>query len=179
MSQLQVTKIHISLKIKIADDVLERHLASSVSVVGKALTEAVLASVKKNTIGYYPALEYIQQLGDMDEDLMDAAETIGWFAAKLAREEVQHKMRAFFSSISFQSVQSLAFTMPTVRPNQLHAPQALLAHYTPNVVKLDIVASVLKRDHLDGMANWAKQLFRRNLAESFETMEVTQTVLVS
>ena len=77
MSQLQVTKIHISLKIKIADDVLERHLASSVSVVGKALTEAVLASVKKNTIGYYPALEYIQQLGDMDEDLMDAAETIG------------------------------------------------------------------------------------------------------
>lgn len=175
MSQLHLTKIHISLKVKVSDELLERHLASSVAVVGKALTETTLASIKNNNIGYYPALEYIQQQGDIDDDLMDAAETIGWFAAKIAREEVQHKMRPFFSTISFQSVQTLAFTMPAVRPNQHDAQIALLEHYTPNVVKLDIVASVLKKDRLEGMANWAKQLFVRNLCDSFDDVQVTQT----
>ena len=178
MTQLHITKIHISLKVKILNELLERYLASSAPAVGEALTEEVLKSVKKNNMGYFPALEYFQNQGDLDNDLMDAAETIGWFSAKIAREEVQNKMRGFFSIISFQSVQTIAFTMPSVRPSQHNAHHALIEHYTPNVVKLDIVASVLKKDQLDGMANWAKQLFRRNLENSFEDMEVTQTIVM-
>jgi len=178
MTQLHITKIHISLKVKILDELLERHLASSAPVVGEALTEEVLKSVKENNMGYFPALEYFQNQGELDDDLMDAAETIGWFAAKIAREEVQNKMRGFFSIISFQSVQTMAFTMPSVRPNKHNAYQALIEHYTPNIVKLDIVASVLKKDQLEGMANWAKQLFVRNLENSFEEIEVTQTIIM-
>ena len=178
MVQLHITKIHVSLRVKISDESLEQHLASSASVVGEALTAEVLKLIKESDISYFPALEYFQNQGDLDVDLMDAAETIGWFAAKLAREEVHKKMRAFFSSINFQSVQTVAFTMPSVRPNKHNAHQALIEHYTPNVVKLDIVASVLKKDQLEGMANWARQLFRRNLENSFEDMEVTQAVVI-
>ena len=178
MAQLTVTKIHISLKVKISGELLERHLASSATAVGKALTESALASVKKNKIGYFPALEYFQNQGDLDDDLIDAAETIGWFASKIAREEVQRKMRHFFSTIHFQSVQTLAFTMPNVRPNKHNAYQLLIEHYTPDVVKLDIVASVLKKEHIKGMGNWAKQLFRRNLENSFEEMNVIQAVVI-
>jgi len=178
MVQLHVTKIHVSLKVKIPDQSLQQYLASSASVVGEALTEAVLKSLKENDVGYFPALEYFQNQGELDDDLMDAAETIGWFAAKLAREEVQSKMRGFFSTLHFQSVQTVAFTMPSVRPNKHNAHQALIEHYTPNVVKLDIVASVLKKDQLEGMANWAKQLFVRNLENSFEEIEVTQTIVM-
>ena len=175
MSQLHITKIHISLKVKIFDELLERHLAASAPAVGEALTSEVISLVKKNSIGYFPALEYFQQQGELDDDLIDAAETIGWFASKIAREEVQQKMRGFFSTLSFQSVQTIAFTMPSVRPSKHDAHKALIQHYTPNVVKLDIVASVLKKDKLEGMANWARQLFRRNLENSFAEMEVTQT----
>lgn len=178
MPQLHITKIHISLKIKIPDELLERHLASSAEAVGHALTEEVLKFVKKNKMGYFPALEYIQSQGEMDEDLMDAAETIGWFTAKIAREEIQNKLRGFFSTLSFQSVQTIAFAMPSVRPNTHKAHQQLIDHYTPNVVKLDIVASVLKKEQLEGIANWAKQLFKRNLETSFAEMEVTQTVVM-
>jgi hypothetical protein len=178
MTQLNITKIHISLKVKVSNELLEQHLVSSATVVGEALTESVLASVKKNSIGYFPALEYFQNQGDLDDDLMDAAETIGWFSSKIAREEVQNKMRPFFSTLHFQSVQTMAFTMPTVRPNKHNAHQSLIDHYTPNVVKLDIVASLLKKEQLKGIANWAKQLFRRNLENSFDEIEVIQAVVI-
>ncbi|MCW9012380.1 MAG: hypothetical protein OQL06_01255 [Gammaproteobacteria bacterium] len=179
MVQLVTTKIHISLQITLPHELLERHLATSVEVVGEALTEQVIASVKKNNIGYFPALDYFQQQGDIEDELIEVAETISWFAAKIAREEVQRKLRAYFSSISFQSVQCTSYSIPPVRPNQLNAYQALLAHYTPDTVKLDIVASVLKKHHRpEGMANWAKQLFRRNLENSFEKFEITQTVVM-
>ena len=173
MAQLHITKIHISLKIKIPHEILEKHLAASVEVVGEALTQNVVNLVNEKKIGYFPALEFLQKQGGLDEDLMDAAETIGWFAAKITREEVQKKMRAFFSSISFQSVQTEAFTMPSVRPNQINAYQALVDHYTPNVVKLDVIATLLKKDRLEGVENWARQLFKRNLSEVFSNFEVT------
>ena len=151
MNQLHITKVHISLKVEIPNEILQRHLASSAQAVGEALTEEVLKFVKKNSLDYFPALEYLQKLGELDDDLIDAAETIGWFSAKIAREEVQNKLRGFFSTLSFQSVQTLAF---------------------------NIIASVLKREQLDGIANWAKQLFRRNLENSFEEFEVTQSSII-
>ena len=179
MVQLHVSKIHITLIVKVPHEALERHLPSSADVVGEALTDQVLKMVKENNIGYFPALDYFEKQGGIDGDLMDAAETIGWFASKIAREEVQRKMRPFFSTISFQSIKCTAFTMPSVRPAQPNAYQALLEHYTPNTVKLDLVATVLKKQQQpEGLANWAKQLFKRNLENSFDKFEVTQTAVM-
>ncbi|MDH5471840.1 MAG: hypothetical protein OEY61_03215 [Gammaproteobacteria bacterium] len=179
MTQLHVSKIHITLVVKVPDNLLARHLPSSAEVVGEALTEQVLALVKKNKLGYFPAVDFASQQGSIDEELLDAAETIGWFAARLVREEVYKKLRPFFSTISFQAVQNLAFSMPSVRPNQINAYQLLVEHYTPNQIKLDIIASVLKKQQYpDGLSNWAKQLFTRNLENSFEDFKVTQTVVM-
>jgi len=173
MTQFHITKIHISLRIKIPHEILEKHLAASVEVVGEALTQNVVDLVNKKNIGYFPALEFFKEQGGLDDDLMDAAETIGWFSSKIAREEVQRKMKPFFSTISFKSIQTLAFVMPNVRPNQINAYQALVDHYTPDVVKLDVIATLLKKNQLEGIENWAKQLFKRNLTEVFDSFEVT------
>ena len=178
MSQLHVSKIHVTLVVKVPHELLERHLPSSAEVVGEALTEQVLALVKKDKLGYFPAVDFASKQGAIEEELLEAAETIGWFAAKLVREEVQKKLRPFFSTISFQSVQNLAFSMPAVRPNQINAYQLLVEHYTPNKVKLDVICSVLKKQQLEGLSNWAKQLFKRNLEDSFDDFEVTQTVVL-
>lgn len=179
MTQLHVSKIHISMLVTVPYETLERHLPSSADVVGEALTDQVLAAVKKQNLGYFPPLDFFQKQGAIDQDLMDAAETIGWFAAKMVREEIHRKMRAFFSTISFQSVQCTAFTMPNVRPSQPNAYHALLMHYTPNTVKLDLVATVLKKQaRPEGLANWARQLFRRNLDGVFDSFEVTQAVVI-
>jgi len=174
-----ITQIHISLQVKLSSQALAKHLPASAEVVGEALTEAMLALVKSQNVGYFPAIDFFQQQGLLDDDLIDAAETIGWFVAKLAREEVQIKLRPFFSKIEFQSVKCTAFGMPSVRPNQLDAWPALVEHYTPNEVKIDVLASVLKKNNQQqGMANWAKQLCRRNLDGSFEQLEITASSIV-
>ena len=179
MSQIHLNKIHISLRLRVPHEVLEKHLASSAEVVGHNLTEQVVDYVNQKKLGYFPALDFFQTAAVLDADLLDAAETIGWFACKYAREEILRKMRPFFSSISFQSVQAVAFTMPSVRPSQLNAWHELLGHYTPDVVKLDLIASILKKNNRqDGLSNWSRQLFRRNLEDSFQDLEVLQTVAI-
>jgi len=176
MSSLHISKIHITLQVKVPHELLERHLPSSAEVVGEALTEQVIAGVKKNKLSYFPALEFLQKQGDIDEELLDAAETIAWFACKLVREEVNKKLRGFFSTLSFQAVKCTSFSMPGVRANQLNAWHELVEHYTPNTVKLDIIASILKKEeHPLGLENWSRQLFRRNLESSFDKFEVIQT----
>ncbi len=179
MSSLHISKIHITLQITVPPKLLERHLPSSAEVVGEALTEQVVAAVKKHQLSYFPALDFLEQQGDIDEDLLDATETIAWFACKLVREEVNRKLRGFFSTLSFQSVKCTSFAMPGVRANQLNAWHQLVEHYTPNTVKLDVIASVLKKEeHPKGLENWSKQLFRRNLENSFDEFEVIQTAVM-
>ena len=86
------------------------------------------------------------------------------------------KLRAFFSTLSFQSVKCTSYAMPSIRANQINAWSELVEHYTPNTVKLDVIASILKKEpHPKGLENWSKQLFRRNLEDSFESFEVIQT----
>lgn len=160
-------------------ELLERNLASSAEVVGEALTEQVVAGVKKHNLSYFPALDFLEKQGDIEDDLLDVTETIAWFACKLVREEVNRKLRGFFSTLSFQSVKCTSYAMPGVRANQLNAWHELVEHYTPNTVKLDIIASVLKKEeHPKGLENWSKQLFRRNLENSFDHFEVIQTVVI-
>jgi hypothetical protein len=179
MNQLHISKIHITLVVKVSHAVLAQHLASSPGVVGEMLTNQIAERVNEQKLGYFPALDFFQQQGSVDADLLDAAQTIGWFSARYAREEIQRRLRPFFSTISFQSVHTQAFSLPPVRPNQLNAWQALCAHYTPDTVKIDIIASVLKKqNNLQGLANWAKQLFARNLDGVFEKFEVIQTIVI-
>lgn len=179
MPSLYISKIHITLQVKVPPELLERHLPSSAEVVGEALTEQVIEAVKKHKLSYFPALEFLQNQGSLDEELLDVTETIAWFACKLVREEVNRKLRAFFSTLSFQSVKCTSFAMPGVRGNQLNAWHELVEHYTPDTVKLDVVASVLKKEeHPKGLENWSKQLFRRNLEASFDKFDVIQTVVL-
>jgi len=179
MPSLHITKIHITLQVKVPHEFLERHLPSSAEVVGEALTEQVISAVKKHGLSYFPALDFLEKQGDIDKDLLDATETISWFACKFVREEMNKKLREFFSELSFQSVKCTSYTMPGVRANQLNAWQALVEHYTPNTVKLDVVASVLKKEaEPKGLENWSKQLFRRNLENSFDEFEVVQTAVL-
>ncbi len=176
MPSLYITKIHITLQVTVPPELLEQHLPSSAEVVGEALTEQVVEAVKKHKLSYFPALEFLEKQGDIETDLLDAIETISWFACKLVREEVNKNLRAFFSELSFQSVKCTSYAMPSVRANQINAWQLLVDHYTPNTVKLDVIASVLKKEeNPKGLANWSKQLFRRNLDKSFEKFEIIQT----
>ena len=175
MATLHVNKVALTLTLQLPEHVFARYLPSSPRVVGEALAEQVQAYAETHRLGYYPALDYFRQNGiEFDADLLDAADHIGWFVCNAVRDEVQRKLRPVFASLSIQSIQSQAFTMPTVRPHQANALQALATHYTPDTVKtVVIVSSVQKSEMMETQARWASHLAHRWLKESFARIEVS------
>ncbi len=176
---LHIARLALSLTASLPEHVFERHMPSSPQVVGDELAQQVDAHVRANQLGYYPALDYFQGRDEVDKYLLEAAEHMGWFVANLVREEIQRKLRPVFSSISFQAVQSVAFTLPQVRPANANALTELREHYTPNRVKISmIVTTIQKRQNEEALAGWARQAVTRWLKESFERLEITSAQLL-
>lgn len=170
---LHFNKLNLSLYIEIADEVLSQHSVASAGIVGGELAAAVSVYVREHRLGYYPALDFFRLQGGVDTDLLDAQDSLAWLACKLAREEVQKKLRAAFSSIKFVQVQSSAFKMPTVRPGQDNAQGQLANHYSATNVRLDMVVTLIQKQPADeNLQRYARQVSSRWLKHSFKTLEV-------
>jgi hypothetical protein len=171
---LHFNRVHLTLRVTIDDEVLGQHSVASPEIVGGELASQVMEYSREHDLGYYPALDYFRTQGGIDSELLEAAESIGWLACNLAREEVTRKTRPVFSSVSFLAVQSLAFTMPTVRPGQPNALTLLAEHYSPNGVKLEMEVSLIqKRPADEGIERFSRQVVSRWLKPSFKTLEVS------
>ena len=171
---LHFNHIHLTLRLSIEDAVLAQHSVASPEIVGGELAKQVMEYAREQKLGYYPALDFFRSQGGVDAELLDAAESIGWLACNLAREEVTRKTRPVFSSVSFLAVQSLAYTMPTVRPGQPNVYTRLAEHYTPNGVKLDLDVSLIQKQPADeGIERFSRQVVSRWLKHSFKTLEVS------
>jgi len=170
---LYFNKLNLSIRIEIADDVLSQHSVASAGIVAGKLASAISDYVRAHGLGYYPALDYFRSQGGVEEQLLDAQDSLAWLACKLAREETQKKLRAAFSSIKFLEVQSQAFMMPTIRPGQNNALGRLEQHYSANFVKLDIVVSMIQKQPADeNSQRYARQVSLRWLKNSFKALEV-------
>lgn len=171
---LHLARISLSLVARLPESVYERYLAASPYVVGEQLVEQITGYTRTHQLGYYPALDYFQQQGGLDPDLLDAAEQIAWFSANIVREEIQRKLRPVFSTVTFQGQQNIAFTMPAIRPHQPNAYNALLEHYTPDRIKANIVVSSFqKQEQGEALVKWTANTCYRWLKESFDTFEVS------
>jgi hypothetical protein len=173
-------KVFISLRVEMLPDVWEGHMAASPVVVGENLAELVDSYTREHRLGYYPALEFFRDQGLIDKDLLEAADGIAWLMAKMAREEIRKRLRAAFSSVSFETVQTIAFTMPPVRPGQANALHDLTRHFTPNALKIDLIVNLIRRNsETEGLARFARQALTRWIEDSFARVEVSESHLVN
>lgn len=176
---IQLNRIALNILVRLPEHVFERHLPSSPYVIGTELADQVVAYVREHELGYYPALDFFENNGGLDPELIEAASHTSWFVANLVREEIHRKLRPIFASLSFQSVQTVAFTMPTVRPAQLNAYNELVEHYTPDTIKVGLVVGVFqKRENDEALTRWARHTAYRWLKNSFEEFEVTSAMAV-
>ena len=153
---------------------MQGHLAASPYIVGEELAQQISQYVSENRLGYYPAIDFFQENGAIEQDLLDAIGSISWLLTNLVRDEVRVRLRAAFSSIRFESLQTQAFTMPGIRPGQNNGFQLLTEHYTPDQVKVNIVASLVRKKESQYEAEqMAKHLVCRWLKNSFESLEIT------
>ena len=175
---MRFDKVLVTIDVQLKPDVLHQYLPCSANVIGKALANIADQYQQESRTGYYPAIDFFKSLDGVDPDLVTSAEQVAWLVSKLARETIQSRLRPIFSSVSFQSIQTLAFSMPRVRPNQKDAIEQLARHYTPDSVKIELVLTMMRRDSDvdDNRAEpYARKMMFRWLESEFETIEVTNS----
>jgi len=176
---MQVDHISLILRLTVAETVLQRQLSASASKIGEELASAIDKYSREYKLGYYPAIDYFRQTVGIDQGLIDSAEHMARFASKLARKEVQSRLRPIFSRVKFQSIQTEAFTLPSVRPNQPSAFDLLVKHYTPDTIKMELLVSLLRKDEDqrgDAVEAYARKMIYRWLKDVFENVELTASV---
>ena len=102
--------------------------------------------------------------------------------AKISRKRIQKKLRPIFSSVQIASIQTLAFSMPKIRPGQADACPQLVQHYTPDSVKLELQLTIMRRESeaRDNRAEvYARKMIFRWLEAEFESVEVSSSTVLS
>ena len=175
---MRFDRVLLTLKVRLKEAELLRYLPRSANVIGKTLAAIADEYERKNKTAYYPALEFFKTLDGIDPNIVESAEQVAWLVAKLARESIQKKLRPIFSSVHFESVQTLAFSLPRVRPNHPDAIVMLAQHYTPDTVKVELVVTMMRRDSEadDNRAEpYARKMIFRWLSSEFDSVEVTSS----
>ena len=171
---LKLSQIAMSLKLQVPMDAVERHVAASPLVVGNEIARQMHDHVKQQQLGYYPALDYFQEQAGIDKELISALENITWVVTGIVRNEVLRTMRPVFSKIHFEAIQTIAFTMPTVRPTQKDALEQLARHFTADVVKVSIIATLIQHFQDEAFAEtMAEGLAHRWLQGTFTQVDVS------
>lgn len=176
---MQVDHVSLIVRLTVPEKILHRQLSVSASQIGGQLASAIDKYCSAHALGYYPAIEYFRHIEEFDQDLLDSADSVAWSVSRLVREEVQSRLGPIFSSIKFQSIQTEAFTLPSIRPNQPSAFDLLVKHYTPDTVKLELQVSLLRKDDdLRGEAveGYARKMIYRWLKGVFDEVELTASV---
>lgn len=175
---MRFDKVLVNVDVQLKSEQLQQHLPCSADIIGKTLAAIAVEYEQENKTGYYPAIDFFKTLDSVDPDLIESAEQVAWLVSKLARETIQKQLRPIFSSVHFQSIQTLAFSMPRVRPNQADAIEQLSQHYTPDTVKIELVVTMIRRDSeaVDDRAEpYARKMMFRWLESAFESLEVTNS----
>ncbi len=175
MSRENIKLVAVSLRVKVASQVIEEHSVASPYIVGEELARQIAAYVQKNHIGYYPALDFFHESNEVEKDLLDAVESISWLVSSLVRDEIQVRLRTVFSELRFESIQCVAYTLPTVRPGTRNALHELALHYTPDRVRINLVAAPKPEQESDPeiAISLAKTQICRWLKDRFSSFEVT------
>jgi len=183
---MRFDKVLVIVDVQLKAEELQKYLPCSANIIGQTLAEIAAEYEKENKAGYYPAIEFFKTLANddttpVDPDLIASAEQVSWLVSKLAREIIQSKLRPIFSSVQFQSIQTLAFSLPKVRQNQPDAVEQLSKHYTPDSVKVELVLTMMRRDSEaeDGRAEpYARKMMFRWLESEFESIVITNSKAV-
>jgi hypothetical protein len=179
MTGLHVAKVELSVKVAVPVALLQKHLPAPIDKLGAQLAEETHKVVMRDSLGYYPALDYFKESGAIPGYLLDAVDEVATLATALATDQINEMLVPVFSNVTVNSVQCLAFALPTVRPGKPNAREELASHYTPNVLKLELIVSVLqKHEPEESFERYADNTVFRLLGEVFESVEISSARLL-
>lgn len=180
MTNLHITKVSMTLDLKVPANDIEKHLPASPYVVGEQIAEQVLEYVNKHKLGYFPPLDYFREQDAIDPDLINAADNITWLVANMVREEIVVRLRPVFSNIKIESIQAQAFNMPSIRLHANNIEHQLTSHYTPDHFKVALTLSSIRNHNDTETAEvMAKNMAHKWLRDHFSNLQVTSVKIIN
>lgn len=171
---LGIARVALTLQVTMAAEKLDALLREADKTLGGRLAEQVDSGVRRQKLGYYPALEFLVDQGIVPPEDFEALRSLAATIRKRAKRDVQTQLWPIFSSVQIERAQSLAFTLPRISPGKPDAVAELALHYFPNTVRLDLVlASLDKLVRLEDVAGITETKVLRNLRDDFEAVAVT------
>jgi hypothetical protein len=143
---LLMTRIALTLRVRVAKSVLVEHLGKLGEQLGDRLAEQVERYVQSERPGYFPALNFFDDRSDVDPALLEAARRMAEVVGAYVARNIQDRLFPVFSSVSILQVKPLAYTMPHVAVSDPEAHKLLARHYHPNLFRVELQVSLLERN---------------------------------
>ena len=179
MNTLHFATVALALRVRVPRAALMEHLPASPYTLGTDIAQQTHDYVLHAQLGYYPPLDFLKTQNVIDGYLFDAAQHIATVSSEFAQLRINEKLVPIFSSVRFQAIHIHAFALPAIRPNQPHAVEHLARHYTPDVVKCDLLLSVIQKQKSEqGLEHYASTTVERLLGEEFDEFEITSARLM-
>ena len=147
MSREYTQPVNLTLKVKLASQLIENHSAASPYIVGEELARHIAAYVQDHHTGYYPAVDYFHELEIIDPDLFTALENVSWLVTTISKDILRAGLRGFLKNIKFDSTQMIATTLPQIRPGSENAMHRLALHYTPDQIRINLLADLIQSEN--------------------------------
>lgn len=178
MNSLHFATVAVALRVRVPRAALMEHLPASPYTMGMDIAQQTHDYVMHAQLGYYPPLDFLKTQNIVDGYLLDAAQHVATVSGEFVQQRITEKLVPIFSSVRFQAIHIQAFALPTIRPNQPHPVEHLARHYTPDVVKCDMLLSVVQKQKLEqGLDRYASTTVERLLTDTFEEFEITSARL--
>ncbi len=142
----QQPSVAVAIRVRVPSQLIENHSVASPYVVGEELARQVAAYVQDYHLGYYPAMEYFRGQEQIDAELFAAVESISWLVVDLVRQNIIASLRVIFTGLEVESIHPVVETMPPVRPGTSNAMRELALHFTPDQVRVNLVARSIRNN---------------------------------
>jgi hypothetical protein len=179
VSPLHFQKALAELRLTLAAGALRARASADPGTVGRELARQVDQAVRRENLGYYPALGYFEVQGGVERELLDTARDLAGLATELVREDAAQHLRQAFAQVEVERLQALALTLPSARPGQSEALSLLARHYTPDTVRVAMVlTSIQRRPAREGMDLFVRRTLFRWLRDRYAEVRVASVCLL-
>jgi len=138
MDKVYTFPVNLTLRVKLSSQLIEDHSAASPYIVGAEIARHVSTYTQENNLGYYPAVEYFQDLGVIEPELFAALKSVSWLVTTMSMDVIHTGLRSYLRRIDFGSNQMIATTLPPIRPGSENAIHQLALHYTPDQLRMSL-----------------------------------------
>jgi len=173
VSTLQVIRVELGVKLAVPVSTLQKNLPAPIDKLGSQVANEVDKRVARQGLGYYPAIEYFIEQDSFPVYLLDAMQEVAALTIDIVSTTIKDTLVPIFSQVQMNNIQCQAFSLPSVRPGKPNAIRDLAKHFTPNVVKFELVVSVLQKEKtVEGFEKYADNTVYRWLSEVFEDVQI-------